>query len=161
MKPGKFLPCAGCSGGRLHRLADSQRADIRIVLQLVEAAQEFPAVPRIVFPRVFAIQNQAHRRGSPIRLPIADRANPPMQIFRRRFRSHAAVDEPDQVRKIVVAKEPSISVSALKPPRRVQFRAILRIARGVAPESDVARAPQHPFVGGKPLKPQFHRDFSA
>ena len=61
-----------------------------------------------------------------------------MQVFRRRFGAHAAVNESNEIGQIVVAEKSNhFAFAALKPPGRIQLRGIFRVAGGVAPESDI------------------------
>ena len=65
----------------------------------VELAQEVAAVPGVIFPGVFAVEDQADGGGSAVGLAIADHANAAVQILGCGVGAHAAVDEADQDRK--------------------------------------------------------------
>ena len=64
---------------RRHGFAHGQRVNFRIVLNaLVELPQKIPPVLRVKFPGILAVQNHADRGRASGRLPVANRANPPM-----------------------------------------------------------------------------------
>ena len=87
-------------------------------------------------------------------------ANAAVKIFGGRFCSHAAVDEADQIRQIVIAKEAGEMLPCpVEAPRAYRVGAIFGIAGGVAPESDVSSAAENSFVSGKPFEAEVHRNF--
>ena len=129
---------------------------------LIKFSQEIPAVARVVFPRVFAVEDYAHRCGSAGRLTISDCANPPVQVIRRNIRAHPAVNKSNQIRQIMVAEETAhFPFAAFETPRRVQLGSIIRIAGGIAPEAEVSRPTQHSFIRREPLESQLHGDFES
>ena len=144
------------SGGR-GGLARRQRLNIGIVVDSpVKLPQKFAAVAAEIFPRIFSVQNQGNGQRAPDVDSLPDRANALVQILGRRIRIHAAVNEADQVRKIMIAKKSDHFPAAhAHAQRRIQFVRIVRHAGAVAAKPDTQRPPQDSFIRGKPLEPQF------
>lgn len=97
-----------------------------------------------------------------MRFAIADCADAAVQVFRRGYRTHAAVDEPNKVRYVMIAKESeNILASTLQFPGSVKIGAVFRITFRVAPEAYIARAAQHAFVRREPFEVEVHGDFQS
>ena len=93
-------------GRGLNRLAHRQRANFGIFInQRIRLAQKIASVACVIFPSVFAVKNQADRCRLSSGLAFGDESNAAVQIFCGGICAHAAVDEADQVRQIMVAKE--------------------------------------------------------
>src|SRR6266446_6774906 len=82
-----------------------QRAEILIILNtFVKFAQEFAAVAGVIFPGIFAVEKQADGQRLLARDAFAEKTQTSVQVGGSGFAVHAAVDEADQVREMVVAK---------------------------------------------------------
>jgi hypothetical protein len=102
------------SGVGLYGFTDGEGADLGIVLNAaIKFAEELATVLRVVFPGVFAVENHADRCGAALRFTIADRADAAVQVLCGGYRAHPAIDEPDQIRNVVVAEEPENSPTRL------------------------------------------------
>src|SRR6266446_509291 len=85
--------------------AGGQRAEILITLNaFVKFAQEFAAVAGVILPGIFAVEKQADGQRLLARDAFAEKTQTSVQVGGSGFAGHAAVDEADQVREMVVAK---------------------------------------------------------
>src|SRR4029077_85737 len=139
---------------RRERLACGERAKIRVSFDaLVELAQEFAPVTGIVFPGIFTIEKERDRQWLGALHALSERTQTTVQILRRGLSVHSAVDETDQVGKMVIPEETRDCLPGeLYAPRFVEFLRIRGNAAGVAKKSDVERSSEHAFVGAEPLE---------
>src|SRR5690349_3819626 len=122
----------------------------------VELAQEFAAIPGVIFPGVFAIEKQANRQGLRGSHTFAKFAKPSVQIGGGVLTVHAAVYKSDEVGKMVVAKKPSNGfLTELDTQRPVQALRICRHTFRVAKESCVQSPAEYAFIRPKPLEALF------
>ena len=92
-----------CGG---NRFAGGERAKIRIArYSLVEFAQKFATVARVIFPRIFAIEENGNRERVGALHTVSDVAKLAVQIGGGGFLVHAAVDESDEIGELVIAKQ--------------------------------------------------------
>ncbi len=145
---------------RGNRLGRSERPEILISLDApVKFAQKLAAIPRIVFPGIFAIEKQAHREGLSGLHVFSKRSKPAMQIRGGILAIHAAINETDEIGKVVIAKK---SRDRFPPELHAQwFVQTFRIRRnplGITKESSVQRSAENTFIRAKPLKSFFSGD---
>ena len=91
----------------LQRLAHRRRPHVAVVGNPpVQFAQERPPVQVVIFPRVFAVQDDRRQRVAPRAQDAgAVLADAPQKIVRRRARIHLRIHETDQVAQEVVAED--------------------------------------------------------
>src|SRR5579859_3015792 len=82
-----------------------------------------------------------------------------MEVSGGGFRFHTAVNEADQVRKMMVAEQPGDGFFAeLHAPRLEQAIGTGRNAIGVTKKANVQCAPEHAFIGAEPLEALLRRN---
>src|SRR6267378_3802882 len=82
-----------------------------------------------------------------------------VQIRSGRFSVRAAVDEPDQVRQMVIAEQAGDGVRTVgDTPRFVKAVGVGGNAVSVAKKSDIEGAAENAFIGAKPFEPFFGSD---
>src|ERR1700730_9484906 len=87
--------------------ASGQRAKILVLLNaLVEFAQEFAAITRVILPRIFAVEKEADGQRLLAGHAFAKKAQATVEVGGSGFGVHTAVNETDQIGKMVIAKQP-------------------------------------------------------
>ncbi len=140
--------------------ADGEGADVRVARNPpVELAQKFAAVAGVILPGIFAVENQRQGQRAARVHAFGDGADAAVEVFGGRARVHAAVNEADQIGKIMIAKDAGdFAFAETYSQRRVQAIGIRGHAFAVAAETDIQRAAEHAFVAREPAKAQFGGD---
>src|SRR5271170_6402456 len=88
----------GYVGRRRDGFGSGQGAEILVVADpAIKLTQKLPAIARVIFPSIFAVQKEANGQGFVGADRFAQMPEPSMQIGRAGDAVHAAVDKADQV----------------------------------------------------------------
>src|SRR5205807_4664774 len=119
--------------------ARGEGTEIRIGLDTtVKLAQEFAAVAGVIFPGVFAVEKKTNRERLIAGDFFAEHAQTRMKIGCGRFGFHAAIDEADEIRQVVITKQPADGLpSELNAPGLVEAVGIGGNAVGIAKKTDI------------------------
>ena len=125
----------------------------------IKLAEKGAAVARIVFPGVFAVEKKTNRKRLIAQHGFSQLAHAIVEIRRSGFGVHAAINEADEIGKMVVTEQTGNSVRGeLHLPGSVEPIGVGGNAIAVAEESDVERAAKDSFIGSKPAKALFGGD---
>src|SRR5258708_17152107 len=95
----------GKIAGGANRFRRSDRAEILIAPDAcIKLAEKSAAVPRVVFPGIFAVEKKTNGQRLIARHALSEMAHAIVKIGSSGFGVHAAVDETDEVREMVIAK---------------------------------------------------------
>src|SRR5260370_29353437 len=101
----------GKIAGGANRFRRSERAEILIALDAcIKLAEKRAAVPRVVFPGIFAVEKKTNGQRLIARHALSEMAHAIVKIGSSGFGVHAAVDETDEGREMVIAKQASDAV---------------------------------------------------
>src|SRR5260370_31900870 len=96
---------AGKRSGGGNRFGRRKGAKILIALDArIKLAKKRTAVPRVVFPGIFAVEIKANGEGLIARHVFSQVAHAIVKVGCSGFGVHAAVDETDTIRKMAIAK---------------------------------------------------------
>src|SRR2546422_381465 len=122
--------------------------------QAIKALQEFPAVARIVFPAIFAVQDHGDHRRTAAGAPACG-PNTVVKVLGGSVGFHSGINEADEVGKLVVAEEDAdsrIFPATGKAVRAVELVSPRNGTVGLTIEAHLERTAQHPLVGRRPHK---------
>src|SRR5579871_80444 len=121
------------------RFADRERREVRIALNAaIKFTQKISAVSRVIFPGIFAVEKKTNCQRTGGRNFFAKKAKPSVQIRSSGFAVHAAINECNQVGKMVVAeKSGDFLFPGLKTPRTIKTLRVRRQSTCIAEETDI------------------------
>ncbi len=123
--------------------ANGHRGEIGIALNLsVKFPQKITAVARVILPSIFTVKEQTDCQRSIARNTFAQKTKPSVQIGGSGLRIHAAIDERNEVREMVVAEKPGDALHTDRElPRPIESFRIRRQSTCLPKKTDIQRSP--------------------
>ena len=121
--------------------------------------QEFAAVAGVILPGIFAVENQRQCQRAARVHAFDDNADAPIEVLGGVGGVHAAIDEADQIGKIMISKDAGDFASAeTDAQRRVEAIGIRRNPFAVAAKADIQGATENAFIAREPAEAEFGGD---
>src|SRR5277367_6343375 len=145
------------------RLGYRDRFEARLALQrIVETAQKFAARTRVVFPCVFAVEDNRHYHVSPlIENRLRSLLNVVNEMIGSVLRRHSRIDKSDQVGDGVVAEDQMhLRGAAFEAMDGIKLFGILpgKTSIPIAREINSQASPENAFIRGHPFDAEVLRD---